>query len=216
MKDIVLIGSGGCMRELAWQIYEDGRIEKKWQIIGYVDLAISPKGKDIKVGMNSIPFLGDDNFLLMSDKDLNIVVSIGDPEKRKKIAEKYMVNSHLHFPNIVIGNTYVCDDLTIGKGCIISMDCRISTNVKLGDFAFLNTGSMVCHDSILGDFVTLSPDVKIAGEVRVGNSTEVGMGAKIIQGVSVGNNVIIGAGSVVINNVGNGCTIVGVPAKVRG
>ena len=37
MTEIILVGAGGCMRELAWQIMESNRIEEKWKIVGYVD-----------------------------------------------------------------------------------------------------------------------------------------------------------------------------------
>ena len=36
MENIVLVGSGGCMREILWQIYE-GKNAKEWKVLGYVD-----------------------------------------------------------------------------------------------------------------------------------------------------------------------------------
>lgn len=73
-------------------------------------------------------------------------------------------------------------------------DVRISTNVTLGSFVFMNTGSKVCHDGKLGNYVTLSPDVTLAGNVIVGDNTEIGMGANVIQGITIGTNTVIGAG----------------------
>ena len=35
MTEIILVGAGGCMRELAWQIMESNRIEEKWKIVGF-------------------------------------------------------------------------------------------------------------------------------------------------------------------------------------
>ena len=99
------------------------------------------------------------------------------------------------------------------KGCIISMDARISTNVTLGSFVFMNTGSKVCHDGKLGNYVTLSPDVTLAGNVVVGDNTEIGMGANVIQGITIGTNTVIGAGSVVVRDVDDYCKAAGVPAK---
>lgn len=101
----------------------------------------------------------------------------------------------------------------MGKGCIISMDARISTNVTLGSFVFMNTGSKVCHDGKLGNYVTLSPDVTLAGNVIVGDNTEIGMGANVMQGITIGTNTVIGAGSVVVRDVEDHCKAAGVPAK---
>ena len=37
MQDIILVGSGGCMREIVWQIQEQNKSAENWNILGYVD-----------------------------------------------------------------------------------------------------------------------------------------------------------------------------------
>ena len=37
MQDIILVGSGGCMREIVWQIQERNKSAENWNILGYVD-----------------------------------------------------------------------------------------------------------------------------------------------------------------------------------
>lgn len=37
VQDLVLIGSGGCMRELIWQIEELNAEGHVWNVVGYVD-----------------------------------------------------------------------------------------------------------------------------------------------------------------------------------
>jgi serine O-acetyltransferase len=46
------------------------------------------------------------------------------------------------------------------------------------------------------------------------NNIVVGAGAKILGNITLGNDVKIGAGSVVLRSVPDGCTVVGVPAKI--
>lgn len=213
VKNLILAGAGGCMRELVWQIQELNKTKNRWNILGYVDAVVPKKDKPCIVGRQKIPFLGTDEYLLEQKETVNVVVCTGNPALRKKIAEKLKKNEKLWFPNLVLGNTKICDDVKLGQGCVISMDVRISTNVQLGDFVFLNTGSMVCHDGKLGDFVTLSPDVWLAGNVSVGAGSELGMGTRVIQGIQIGENVITGAGSVVVKDIEDNCTVAGVPAK---
>ena len=95
------------------------------------------------------------------------------------------------------------------------MDARVSTNVRMGDFVFLNIGAMVCHDGRLGDYVTLAPDVKLAGAVHIGSDKhcDIGLGTKVIQGITIADHVRTGAGAVVVRDVGEAGTVVGVPAK---
>lgn len=217
MRKIVMVGSGGCMRELAWQIQEQNKKENGWKIIGYVDVKKPLDERGMRVGNQWIPYLGDDDYLLKSSEKTNVAVCVGEPLLRKKIAENLMRNPSLEFPNLILEDTRICSDVKMGKGCIISMDARVSTNVSLGDFVFLNIGSMVCHDGHLGDFVTLSPRVTLAGNVSVGNLCEIGMGTNVRQGICIGENTIVGAGSVVVKDVEGNCTVAGVPAKkIRG
>lgn len=217
MTDIILVGCGGCMRELAWQILESNKICMEWNIVGYVDEDIPGKNEGVIVSGKKIPFLGDDNFLLASKEDVNVVVSVGNPSFRKRLVMKYEENEHILFPNLILKNAKVCEDIQIGKGCIISMGATISTNVSMGDFAFINMEGMVCHDGRLGNFVSINPSAKLAGTVSVGDETEIGMSATIIQGIQVGSHVTIGAGSVIIRDTQDSCTIVGIPGrKVRG
>ncbi len=240
MRDIILIGSGGCMRELLWQIEElnkehsgwmeqnrNGAVRKDldgnatataWNVLGYVDRKPQDDNDtfDIFAGNTYCPYLGDDDYLLSMQQEANVVVSVGEPRLRRRIAEKLKKNPNLKFPSLILGDTRVCSDIKIGQGCIISMGSRVSTNVTFGDFVFLNMGAMVCHDSKIGDFCTLSPEVKLAGQVFVGNECDLGMGTKVIQGIHIGNQVIAGAGSVVIRDVEDSHTIVGIPAKPVG
>ena len=184
------------MRELLWQIEELNRQQDTWDVIGYVD--ISDAHGTIRVGDREYPYLGNDDFLL-----------------NEKIAKKLMANPQIRFPNLIMGDTRVCSDVQLGQGVIISMDCKVSTNVSIGDFTFLNIGSVVCHDGRLGDYVTLSPDVRLAGNVSVGSGSDLGMGTRVIQGIRIGTRVITGAGSVVVRDLPDLCTAVGVPASVR-
>lgn len=204
------------MREILWQVEEmNQREEMTWNVIGYVDLEprIEDGTSDIFVGNAVCPYLGDDDYLLAMQQETNVAVCVGEPGLRRKIAEKLMGNSKLRFPNLILGDTRICADVKMGQGCILSMDCRISTNVILGNFVFLNMGSLVCHDGIIGDFTTLSPDVKLAGHVAIGSQCDIGLGTRVIQGITIGDAVTAGAGSVIVKNMESGCKVAGVPAK---
>jgi sugar O-acyltransferase (sialic acid O-acetyltransferase NeuD family) len=213
-QEIVLAGAGGCMRELIWQIQEANRQQERFEIAGYVDREQPDEGDGVTVGGVHIPYLGDDDFLLKKKSDTDVVISVGSPVLRQKIAAKLKANPMLHFPSLILGNTVVCSDAILGEGCIVSMDARISTNVRIGDFVFMNTGSKICHDGRVGDFVTFGPNAVLAGAVSVGSGSEICLGAKVIQGVSIGENVVAGAGCVVIRDIESDCTVAGVPAKM--
>lgn len=211
--EIIFIGSGGCMRELAWQMQEQNKKKVRWSILGYVDNKAPENMHGVMVGRKLIPYLGTDDYLLNVQRKTNVVISIGNSLVRKIIAEKLLKNNMLYFPNIVLDHSAVCDDVQMNQGCIISRNASVSTNVILGDFTLLNIGCTICHDGKTDAFVTLSPNTYLAGNVTVGKCTELGMGTNIIQGVTIGEYVISGAGSVIIRDTENHCTMAGVPAR---
>ena len=216
MTDIILVGAGGCMRELAWQILESNKLHNEWNILGYVDNVQPLKRDYVKVSGRDIVYLGDDEYILKAQSDINVVISVGNPRLRRIISGKYRENPNVKFPNLILQNAVVCSDAVMGEGCIVSMGAKISTDVSMGDFVFINMDAMVCHDGQLGSFVSINPGAKLAGAVKIGEETEIGMGADIIQGTHVGSNVVVGAGCVVIEDTQDNCTMVGVPArKVR-
>ena len=98
------------MRELAWQMPD-------WQISGYVD--ITPPEHPVTIGNRTIPYLGNDDFLLQQTRDINVAIAVGDPVIRQKIAHKLQTNPHIHFPNIILHGAEVCSDVKLGQGCII-------------------------------------------------------------------------------------------------
>lgn len=213
MQDIILVGSGGCMREIAWQMLEmSNNKNTAWNIVGYVDCKKPETGNVVTVGGRKIPYLGDDEFILKETESVNVAICVGTPSLRKKIAKKLEQNPNIRYPNVLLGNTKICSDARMGKGCIICADTGISTNTVLGDFVFMNIGALVCHDGYLADFVTLGPDAKLAGNVNIGAESDIGIGTKIIQGITIGSRVIVGAGSVIIRDVKEDCTVAGVPA----
>ncbi len=213
MQDLILVGSGGCMREILFQIEELNKETPTWKVLGFVDEYYNEQDENIKRVEKKCPFLGGDEILLQTDKSINVAICVGEPVLRKKIAVKLKQNPNIVFPNLILSDVSMAEDVVMGKGCIISKGCIVSTGVHLGDFVFLNMEACVCHEGTIGDFVTLSPRVSMAGNVKVGAETELGISSTIIQGLSVGERTVVGAGAVVVKDVKAGTTVVGVPAR---
>jgi sugar O-acyltransferase (sialic acid O-acetyltransferase NeuD family) len=209
MKKIAIFGIGGFGREVLTLINHINGLSNQYQFIGFFDDAYS-KGDYVL----SYEILGGVEDINNINEELAIVVAIGDPKTKKKIIEK-INNSNIYFPtlihpSVIIGNV---NSVKIGKGCIITAHCILTTEIVINDFVILNLACTVGHDTNIGEFSSFMPSVNISGEVLIRKNVYVGTGAKIINQLEIGENTIIGAGAVVSKSLPSNCTAVGVPAK---
>ncbi|MCQ4726146.1 acetyltransferase [Anaerotignum faecicola] len=207
MEDIVIIGGSGFARELTWIIEENNKIEKEWNILGYITEPV----EDSKL---KYPVLGNDEWLLNYKGIINVACGIGNPELRKKITDKFIEKDNIIFPNIISKKAVVNNETVFGKGCIVCPGTVINTDVVIGDFLLCNMSCVLSHDDIIGNYVTLDPNSNLLGYVTVGDITEIGTGAQVLPGKKVGSGVSVGAGAVVTKDLDDYCTAVGVPAKI--
>ncbi len=205
MKDIYIIGASGFGREVAWLIEE----LNEWNIAGFID----DNEKIQNTLINDIPVAGGISFLSGVDKEINVVIAIGNPVIREKIVSILESNPNIIFPNIIAKGVRISKYIQLGHGNIICTGAVLTTNIKIGNFNHINLSCTVGHDAELKNYVTVYPSVNVSGNVTIGNSCEIGTGTKIIQGKHIGENIILGAGSVVIKDIAECGTYVGSPAR---
>lgn len=209
MKNIAVFGAGGFGREVK-TIIDAINLENAdtYNFVGFFDDGIE-KGTLV----NNYPVLGGVNEINQYQEDLLLIISIGDPEIKKKILSK-IENSHISFPSIIHPKASISNELVdIGKGCIICEGTIITCNIKIKDFVILNLMCTVGHDTIIENYCSFMPSVNISGEVHIHKSVYVGTGAKIINLLEIGENTVVGAGAVVAKTLPANCTAVGIPAK---
>lgn len=208
MQDIVIIGAGGFGREVKTIIDAVNKVEKTYNFIGYYDDGIE-KGTII----NNFPVLGNLQDLNATDKEVSVLLGVGDPTTKGKIVNT-LSNEKINFPTLIHPSVQISnDDVAISNGCIICGGTIITCNIKIGNFVTLNLMCTVGHDTIIDDFSSFMPSVNISGEVHISEKVYVGTGAKIINQLTIGKSTIVGAGAVVSKSLPDCCTAVGIPAK---
>ena len=154
-----------------------------------------------------------ENYFEVISKEFTI--GIGNPVLRKKLSEKFSriggVYTSTISPKAIIGHfgnkicngsnimsgTVITNDVHIGKGCLINLNCTIG------------------HDTILNEFVELSPGVNVSGNCIIGAYSNIGTNAIILPKVTIGSNVIVAAGAVVTKNMPDNCMVIGMPASIK-
>lgn len=206
--DVVVFGAGGFGREVAWLISEINRVEKRFDLLGFVDDNPAIKGQVL----NGYPVLGGMEYL--KDKPgLGVVLALGDPAVRLKVYKK-LETLNLEYPNVIHPNVLIGDEVTTGMGNVICAGCILTVNIRMGDFCQLNLKTTVGHDAVLEDFTTTACSVDLAGYSHAGFGTYFGNHSTVLQSVRVGEFTTVGAGAVVNRDLPDGVVAVGVPAKI--
>jgi sugar O-acyltransferase (sialic acid O-acetyltransferase NeuD family) len=103
----------------------------------------------------------------------------------------------------------------IAPGCCIMTGTVITNDIKIGRGSLINLNCTIGHDSELGDFVEMSPDVNISGNCKIGSFCNLGTNAVLLPHVTMGKNVVAGAGSVITKDVPDNSLVVGIPGVIK-
>ncbi|MCF6138826.1 acetyltransferase [Pseudalkalibacillus berkeleyi] len=206
MKDIVIIGAGGFGREVAWLIEEINRVNKEWNIVGFVDDNEKIQGTEV----SGYKVVGDIEWL--KEQKVNVACAIGDPITKKKTIES-LNGSKISFPVLIHPSVIYSDRVGFGAGSIICAANILTTDIQIGNHVIINLDCTIGHDATLGNYTTILPSVNVSGNVVTKECVSVGTGSAIIQGVTIGENTVVGAGAVVVKELPANCTAVGAPAN---
>ena len=147
--------------------------------------------------------------------DSRFTIGIGNPVLRKKLTLEFEAMGGVFkstiSPLAQIGHY----GNSIGEGSNIMTGTVITNDIKIGKGVLINLNCTVGHDSTIGDFTELSPGVHVSGNCTIGNYCNVGTNATILPKITIGSNVIIGAGSVVTKDIPDNCLVVGIPATIK-
>jgi sugar O-acyltransferase (sialic acid O-acetyltransferase NeuD family) len=210
VRDVVILGAGGCARELYWVFLEANEEKKQWNVLGFVDDKPELQGAVVC----DLPVLGTMKWLERHERNnLQLISSAGDPRTRKALAEHGGALGFA-FCTAVHPSARMSRWVELGSGTAITAGCVLTTHVKVGAHTLVNLNSTIAHDCVIGPYTTINPGCQISGAVKFGEGVYFGTGAVIIQGKSVGEWSIVGAGSVVTSDIPSHVTAVGVPCRV--
>ncbi len=208
-EKIVVLGAGGCAREVAWTIRES--LSRHYEFAGYIVTDVERLGPHDSSG----EVLGDLEWLEDHLESVSaLAVGIGTPSIRRKVVNEVLNR----FPNIawptIIHPMARFDQSSarIDRGVVICAGVTATVNIQIEEFAMVHYGSTIGHESRIGAFSVVNPGANISGGVDVGMAVLVGAGSVIRQYHSVGDHATVGAGAVVTKNVPSGQIWVGVPA----
>lgn len=210
--ELFIVGTQGLAKEaarLARRIDPTGEI---WMNIRYATNDVSRLGLLLPFGRVD----AHDDDLRACRSHADVVIGIGHPSLRRRVASSLKKNPSLRFPNLIHPHVELDPEFVrIGAGNMITEGVVLSCDIELGDFNLLNWNATIGHDCRIGSFNVINPGCSVSGCVTLGDECLVGTGARILEGRQVADRTILGAGAVLTRSVlPPGGTYVGVPARL--
>ncbi len=207
MKDIYIIGSGGFGREILETLKAINKIEKKYEIIGFIDDDENKKNNLINGYLISGTVKQMKEHFLKLDNKPCAVIAIADAETKKMIANT--LEGTVVWENIIHPTAIIADTCKMGRGNLFQAFSLIGPNTIIGNHCMLNVGSGVGHDVIFEDFVSVMSNCDITGGVVLKENVYVSSSVSVIPGCIIGESAKLGAGSTIFKNVKPGVTMHG-------
>ncbi|BDC50449.1 transferase [Bryobacterales bacterium F-183] len=148
----------------------------------------------------------------------SFTTAVGNPALRAKLTEKAkqfgLVEHSLIHPTVIRSR-----HVRFGAGVVVCAGSTLTTDIEVGKGVQININCSVSHDCVLGDYATLAPGVHLCGNVHVGRGAYIGAGVVVKNGTPdrplvIGPGTVVGAGACVTKSWEAGLTVVGVPAAI--
>lgn len=209
MRPLYILGTSGLAREMASLF---GAIaQDEWRLEGF----IAADDRDVGRDLGFAKVVGDDSWLLEGGISCGLVLGVGLPAVRERIAERYLSEgARFSYPTFV-HPTAVVDRARVqfGQGNMVTAGCVFTCDIEVGDFNLFNLQATVGHDARIGNYCVFNPSVNLSGGVHIRDGVLVGTGAQVLENREVGRRATVGAGAVVTKDVGERLTVVGIPAR---
>lgn len=207
MKNLIIICAGGFGREVCNTAPDCYGYGTDFIIRGFLDDTEDPLGKF----SGYPPVLGTIDSYCIEPDDVFICAN-GSVEGKQKCVQR-IAGRGGKFISLIHKTATMARNTTLGRGCIIQMNARISCDSRIGNFVTIQDECMMGHDVRIGDWSHLHPRVFLGGGASLGEGAHLFPYSIVHPDRKVGDYASVGAGAFVIRNVKPHETVFGNPAK---
>jgi len=209
---LYIVGTGGLAKEAGQLARQADPHGHRWHAIGYV--AASGEAVGPRLYHGAVEHTDNDFFDLMEPCD--VLIAVGHPAPRRRLAMLALRNPAFRFPNLVHPAVDIDKALvSLGRGNMICKGVVITCDITIGDFNLFNWNVTVGHDTAIGSWNVINPGSNISGATRVGDACLLGTGSQVLERLKIASEVVVGAGSVVTRSISQPGVYVGIPARRR-
>lgn len=211
MKDIIIFPFGGNAKEAVTVIENINKVNKQWNIIGFLDDNKDLWGKTFAGYRVLGPKEEINNY-----KKCYILSVPGSPSNYHR--RDYVINllniSIERYATLIDPSVTIGQEVSIGYNTLIMSGVIITANVEIGNHCIILPNTVISHDSVVKDYTCIGSNVSVSGNVTIEKKCYIGTGSKLIQDITIAENTLVGIGSVVLKSTQPSDVVVGNPAKV--
>lgn len=207
MKKLLIIGAGGCGRDIYHFATSCVGFNRAYKIEGFLD-------DNLKCleGFEGFPPIVDTISNYMPEPDDVFICAMGHVASKKKCVE-ILLERGGQFITLIHPTANVAPDAKVGIGCIVMQQATIGSAAVVDDFVLIQISAIVGHDAKVGKYARLDCLSVMVGGTEIEEEVTVHTAAVINHKVVVGKQAHVGACSLVIRNVKQGTTVFGNPAR---
>lgn len=198
--NLAIIGNG----EMALELYSliiSTKEKDKYEKIFFVDIE-EDKANNV---------ISERDFFSVDRNESVILIAMGEPFMRKKMAEKYSALQY-QMATYIHPMSYISSKVKIGKGTIVLPFVYIAQNVEIGENTLVHAGAKIENDCNIGKNNFISSNAFIGAKTNIGDNCFIGPSSAVRDNLKIGSNSIIGMGSVVTKLVESDSIYYGNPA----
>lgn len=208
MRPLVIIGAGGCGRDVASLVADMNQGSPGWNLVGFLDDKPSLQNRRV----SGVPVLGPTE-AARDHRHASFCCCIADPLVRMALVAR-VSRLGVHWATLVHRAAVILDGAVVGEGSVVSAFCLVSTQASVGRHVIIDKYASVGCRSPVGDFVTFSPHAALSCRAAIAEGGFLGCGACVSPGVRIGAYAVVGGGAVVDDDLAPRAVAVGVPARV--
>ncbi len=213
MEKVIIIGGKGSAVVAAEQIYDaQKRFGSPVEFLGFA-FDDEEYGDDIY----GFPVLSKTREVYEKYKkyaDVKFIFQLYRPDlinERIDLLNSYRIPEDRFF-TFIHPSCMIARSSKIGAGTILMANSVVNSNATIGKFCTIQSNVTIGHDSVMGDYNFVATQSTI-GNLVMGNRNFIGMNASTNNFITIGDNCFIGMASNVVKSIPSNTKVYGNPAK---